>query len=219
MAVAALDQALVHAVVEGHIEGRLHVGVALEAERGLRGLEQVLRSLAGVDAMATDAAYPRLGVGRAQEVGMRTRVAVQALRVHLFGRGLGRIEDLGGVAARRDMRAAGAMAGLAGDPVIAMLQGQLAVRVVGELTGHLIVATRTGFGAHKIRGRGRLGLCGRLGRRGGLRGRRLLAGRGRGQQGNAQDDCAQQPHPSSQSRPSARNRTNQELRDRPVLMH
>ncbi len=48
MAVAALDQALIHLVMEGHVEERLHVVVALEAERGLRGLQQLL-CLAGVN--------------------------------------------------------------------------------------------------------------------------------------------------------------------------
>jgi hypothetical protein len=42
VAVAALHQAFIHLVVEGHIERRLHVGVALKAERGLRSLEQLL---------------------------------------------------------------------------------------------------------------------------------------------------------------------------------
>ncbi len=60
-----------------------------------------------------------------------------------------------------------------------MLQGQLGVRVVGKALGHLFVAVRAGFSAHKIRRRGWLGL------RGGLRGRRLIARRGRRQHGNA----------------------------------
>ena len=43
--VAALDQALIHLVVEGHVELRLLVGMALEAELGLRSLEQCASSL------------------------------------------------------------------------------------------------------------------------------------------------------------------------------
>ena len=35
MTVVALDHAFVHRMVEGHTECRLHVGVALKAERGL----------------------------------------------------------------------------------------------------------------------------------------------------------------------------------------
>ena len=41
VAVAALDQALIHPVMEGHVERRLHIGVALEAELRLRGLQQL----------------------------------------------------------------------------------------------------------------------------------------------------------------------------------
>ena len=39
VAVAALQQAFVHLVMEGHVEGRLHVGVALITEIGLRCLQ------------------------------------------------------------------------------------------------------------------------------------------------------------------------------------
>ena len=63
MAVGALDHAFVHRVMERHIELRLHVGVALEAERGLRSLEQRL-CFAAVNAVATDAADVGLGVRR-----------------------------------------------------------------------------------------------------------------------------------------------------------
>jgi hypothetical protein len=38
MAIAALDQAFLNLVVKRHIERRLGVGVALEAESGLRSL-------------------------------------------------------------------------------------------------------------------------------------------------------------------------------------
>jgi hypothetical protein len=79
VAVAALDQAFVHLVVERHIERRLHVGVALEAKRGLRSLQQRL-FLAAVDAVAAGAADAGLGMRRTIEVGMRSRVAAQAGR-------------------------------------------------------------------------------------------------------------------------------------------
>ena len=45
VAIAARDQAFVHLVVERHVERRLSVGVALEAERRLRSLQQVSSSL------------------------------------------------------------------------------------------------------------------------------------------------------------------------------
>ncbi len=62
MAIAALDQAFVHLVVERHIEGRLRVGVALEAERRLRNLEQRF-FLAVMNAVAAGTADVRLGMG------------------------------------------------------------------------------------------------------------------------------------------------------------
>ncbi len=62
VAVAALHQALVHLVVVGHIELRLLVGVALEAERRLSGLQQLLL-LAVVDVVAADAATLALACG------------------------------------------------------------------------------------------------------------------------------------------------------------
>ena len=43
VAIGALDQALVHLVVEGHVERRLHVRVALEAERWLGALSSYPR--------------------------------------------------------------------------------------------------------------------------------------------------------------------------------
>ena len=63
MTVAALDQPFVHLVVERHIERRFCVAVALEAKRGLRSLQKRFPVPFGVDAVATDAADARLGMG------------------------------------------------------------------------------------------------------------------------------------------------------------
>jgi len=52
VAIAARDQAFVHLVVERHIERRLSVGVALEAERRLRSLQQLFFFLALMNAVA-----------------------------------------------------------------------------------------------------------------------------------------------------------------------
>ena len=183
--------------------------MALEAKRGLRGLQQRL-CLAGVNVVATDATDAGLGMRRTVEVGMCSRVATQAIGVHIFGRGLGGIENLGHVAAAVHVRLARAVAALAGCPGFAMLQGYLGMRIVGELLGHLVMAGGAGFAAHIIRG---IGILDR-------RGSRLVAGRRSRQHGNAQHSCAQNQHPtSSQSRHLARSRTNQQLRDRPIFMH
>ena len=99
VAIAARDQAFVHFVVERHIERRLRVGVALEAERRLRSLQQLFFFLALMNAVAANTAELRLGVGRAVKVRVRSRVTGQALGVNLFGRVLRGIEYLGYVAA------------------------------------------------------------------------------------------------------------------------
>ncbi len=99
VAIAAPDQAFVHLMVERHTEGRLSVGVALEAERRLRSLQQRFFFLALVNAVAADTADVRPGVGRAVKVRVRSRMTGQALGVNLFGRVLRGIEYLGYVAA------------------------------------------------------------------------------------------------------------------------
>ena len=57
VAVAALDEPFVHFVMERHIKLRLLVGMALVAERGLGGLQQVLLILALVNAVAAHATH------------------------------------------------------------------------------------------------------------------------------------------------------------------
>src|SRR5580704_2443563 len=113
VAIAARDQAFVHLVVERHIERRLSVGVALEAERRLRSLQQLFFFFDLMNAVAADTADLRLGVGRAVKVRVRSRVTGQALGVNLFGRVLRGIEYLGGVAAARHVLRSGTMAALA----------------------------------------------------------------------------------------------------------
>ncbi len=113
VAIAARDQAFVHLVVERHIERRLRVSVALEAERRLRSLQQCFFFFALVNAVAANAADVRPGVGRAVKVRVRCRVTGQALGVHLFGRVLRGIEYLGYVAAASHVFRAGTVAAFA----------------------------------------------------------------------------------------------------------
>src|SRR5580700_152516 len=112
MAIAARDQAFVHLVMERHIERRLSVGVALEAERRLRSLQQLFFFLALMNAVAANTAELRLGVGRAVKVRVRSRVTGQALGVNLFGRVLRGIEYFARVATTGDVLGAGAMTAL-----------------------------------------------------------------------------------------------------------
>src|SRR6202167_5700825 len=113
VAIAARDQAFVHLVVERHIERRLSVGVALEAERRLRNFQQMFFFLALMSAVAANTADVRLGVGRAVKVRVRSRVTGQALGVNLFGRVLRGIEYLAYVAAAGNVVRAGAVAAFA----------------------------------------------------------------------------------------------------------
>jgi hypothetical protein len=113
VAIAARDQAFVHLVVERHTERRLSVGVALEAERRLRDLQQMIFFLALMSAVAANAADVRPGVGRAVKVRVRVRVTGQALGVNLFGRVLRGIEYLGYVAAPGNVVRAGSVAAFA----------------------------------------------------------------------------------------------------------
>ena len=57
VAVGTLDQAFFHLVMERHVERRLRIGVALEAELRLRNLEELLGVFAGMNAVAADAAH------------------------------------------------------------------------------------------------------------------------------------------------------------------
>jgi len=62
MAIAAPDKTFVHLVVERHIEGGLHVGVALKAEHGLCSLQQLLLVRACMNAVAACATHARFGM-------------------------------------------------------------------------------------------------------------------------------------------------------------
>ena len=198
MAVGALDGAFVHRVMEGHTELSSLVAVALEAERGLRSLEQRLR-FAAVNAMATNATDAGLGVRRTHEVRVCSRMTGEALGVDILGRSLGGIEDLSHVAAAGHVLAAGAMAVLAGDAIgISVHQRHLGMRVGGEILGHVSVTGGAGIRADE------LGVTGRRGRRGLSFGSRWRSG----QRGCRQKACSQQEHQKhSQSRPFPGSRT------------
>ena len=123
--VAAFDQLFIHLVVKRHVELRLYVRVALEAELRLRRLQQVGLGVARVYAMATGAAYAGLGMRRTQKVRMRARMAAQAGRIDVLFRHLAQLLDLGYVAAAFHVGLACPVAALARRTLTAMQQGQL----------------------------------------------------------------------------------------------
>ena len=149
VAIAARDQAFVHLVVERHIERRLSVGVALEAERRLRSLQQLF-FLALMNAVAAGTADVRLGVGRAVKVRVRSRVTGQALGVNLFGRVLRGIEYLAHVAAAGHVlgsRPVAAFATLMGGSTF-RIESRLPMRRFLPRVIYLFVTRLTGLGSH-----------------------------------------------------------------------
>ena len=173
VAIRASHEAFIHPVVEGHIEGRLDLCVALEAKNRLLGLEQDSFGSSLMHGVAAQTAHIGLGVRRAKEVRMSSCVAAQAGGIDGFGAGCGKIEDFGLVAARLYMGFAWAVAALAGNTRAAMLQRQLGVRIRVKFLRLLSMAGRAGFGTNIV---GRIhdsllrrGSRGRFGRAGTLR--------------------------------------------------
>jgi hypothetical protein len=121
MAVAALDYAFIHLVMEGHVKRRLDVCVASKAKGRLGGLQQSGFGSRGVDAVATQATYVCLGVRRAEEVGVGVGMATQAGCIHLLGGHFVESRDLGDVTACIDVGLAGTMATFAGGASPTML--------------------------------------------------------------------------------------------------
>ena len=140
VAVGTLHQALFHLVVKGHGELRLDVGVALEAELRLRDLEQVLRIFAGVNAVAAHAADIGFTMAGALKVGVLVLVASQAARIHFLRCCLGRVEYFRDVSAALHMSPSGPVAVLARNAILAVRQGEPAVRVVLKSLCHFLVA-------------------------------------------------------------------------------
>jgi hypothetical protein len=198
VAIGALDESLFHFVMEGHVELRPGIGVALEAELRLRNLEQVLLVFAGVYAMAAYTADIGLAVTGALKVGVLTLVASQAACIHFLGIGFGGVEYFGNVTAAIHVRLARSVAVLAGDAVLAVRESEPAVGVGGETLAHFFVACGAGFGSYKLRSSRVLGL--RASRLCGWRWSRLSVG--------AKHECAKnEDETSSQPRRLARNRT------------
>lgn len=131
VAITAVHQTFIDLVVEGHMELRLNLSVAAIAELRLRGLEEVrLVHLAGVDAVAADAAHIAFSVGRTLKIGMLTLVTVETLVIDILGRGLGKAKYLRYIAAAIDVGFAWTMTALASHAFATMGQSQLAVRII-----------------------------------------------------------------------------------------
>jgi hypothetical protein len=151
MAVAAADRAFVHRVVEGHIEGRLLVGVALEAELGLFSLQQMLRCLGSVDAVTVEAADVGLRVRGAIEVGVRASMASETSRTGIFGAQLVEATNLRDVATALDVSLAGSVAAFARDALAGMFESETGMRIVSEFLHDIRVTSGAGILTDEIR--------------------------------------------------------------------
>jgi hypothetical protein len=150
VAVCAFHQTLFYLVVEGQGKLRLDIAVALEAELRICHFEQMPRHAGGMDAVAADAAYIALPVRRAVKVCVLPCMAAQAFVIHLFGGGLGGVEDPGNVVATDRVRFAGSVTAFASQTFAAMHQRQPAVRIIGKVLRDIFVAGRAGACAHEV---------------------------------------------------------------------
>jgi hypothetical protein len=146
--IGALNKSLIHFVVEGHGELRLDIGVALVAKLRLRRFEQVLYP-AVVNIVAADAAHIAPGVVRIVEAPMTCQVTLKALGIRFSSVSIGRIEDLGFVAAFR-MRFAGTVTTFATDRVPSVHRGRRCMGIASKIRGHLFVACGANVVAHEI---------------------------------------------------------------------
>jgi len=151
VAVAALDRAFVHRVMERHIEGRLRIGVALEAELGLFGLQQVLRRRRSVDTVAAEATDVGFGVRGALEVRVRAGMAAEASFIGLFGAQLAQAANLRDVATSLDVSLAWTVAAFAGHTLTGMLESETGMRIVSEILHDIRVTSGAGILTDEIR--------------------------------------------------------------------
>ena len=151
MAICALDQAFIDLVVEWHIECRLGVGVALEAELGLFCLKQLLGRFRSVDAVAAQAADVRFGMRGAIEVGMGAGVAAEAGVIDLLRAEFFEALDLRDVATAIDVSLAGTVAALAGDAFALVLEGETGVGIRSEVLRDIRVTSGAGFLTDEVR--------------------------------------------------------------------
>jgi hypothetical protein len=160
VAIGAFEHTLRDAVMEGLREGRLHIGVALIAERRLLGLEQDGLGFELVHTVAADAADTGVSVGGSLEIRMVACVAGEALLLDLFRCRLTELEDLGCISSAVNVRLAGAVAAFAGDALPVVLERKLSMGIAIEAL-HLVCVADSAAISSGIAGR----VSGRLGRR------------------------------------------------------
>ena len=115
VAIGALDQAFVHAVVKGHAELRLLLKVTAIAKLRRRFYQQELRSLCMMRRMAGDTTDVTLGMQGIDSLHVfgAGRVTAEAAVIDLLGRMLLEDEYLCGIATAGNVICPGAMAAFA----------------------------------------------------------------------------------------------------------
>jgi len=93
-----------------------------------------------VDAVAVGAAYSGFRMVRAQEVWVSSRMAAETRRINLLRRHLAELQNLGRISAGSDMCLPWSVAALTSDPLAAMHERQLRMRIRGELIRKICVA-------------------------------------------------------------------------------
>jgi len=163
VAVRALHQSLVHAVMEGPVELLFLVQVAGVAKIRLLGLQQELAFFRVVRIVTVRATNSILQVSGTREISMlfAILVAVEAARADLRGRRVLERENLGLVSAALDVFLAGTVASFAAMPFRAffLIQHRYVMRRIfvaleKPLDGHVFVAGFAGLGADVKRGIG-----------------------------------------------------------------
>jgi hypothetical protein len=159
MTIRALHQPLFDFVMEGHVELRLGVSVALVAELRLCDGEQLLTHGAVMNAVTTDAAHVVFTVRRALEISVLALMAAQTACIYFLRRCFGWIEDLGHISAGIYVCFAGSVTTFAGNTGLAVHLSEFRVRIRREPFGNFVVASCTGILPHKVTG-SRNGLAG-----------------------------------------------------------
>lgn len=153
VAIAAANRAFVHRMVERHIECRLLIAMALEAELGLFGLEQALRSFGMVDAVAAEAADAGFGMRGTLEIRMGAGVAAQAGGTGIFGAEFVEAADLGDIASAIDVSFAGSVTAFAGHAFTGMFEGEAGVGIagIGKFFDHIGVTSGASLLTDEVR--------------------------------------------------------------------
>ena len=127
------------------------IGVALEAELGLFGLQQMLRRLRRVDAVTAQATNIGFGMRGTIEVRVRAGVAAQAGVIDLFGAHLAEAANLRNIATALDVSLARPVAAFAGHALAGMFESQTRMRIVSEFLHDVRVTSGAGILTDEIR--------------------------------------------------------------------